>query len=141
MTVRHKGRILILMGLGWLALLVAIIPGASGAQARLPGGAPVQTSASQPVGYAGGVPIFQAQTGASEAHPPRITAVNLDMGDNFVDLGKLGIHPTARPMIPHSYKNTRSFNPLDLILPDGGAIGTQNAYMVASPDVVSQSIA
>src|SRR5216117_1008952 len=43
-------------------------------------------------------------------------------GEHTIDLGKLGIHPAARPPEPMS-----------------GAVGTYNAYMGVSPDVVAQS--
>ena len=90
------------------------------------------TSSSGPQSLAPATPLVLQ---ANPVHPttpdtgkPQATITNLQ-DDHIVDLGQLHISPVSAPAYP---KNT---NPQ----PNGGAIGTQNAYMVASPDVVSRT--
>jgi hypothetical protein len=77
------------------------------------------------------VPVIQVTTAADPRADSAAgaTITNIDVSEEHVlDMGKLGLRPIqgTPPMLPR---------------PNGGAIGTQNAYMVASPDVVSQSTA
>src|SRR5436190_13937120 len=136
---KDRGRIFLLAGLGWLALLVAIIPGAGGAQAGVPAGIPAKGAAAQPIGYAGGVPVFQGRLTPvdSRERPPTVTDISSQV--KTVDLGKSSIHPSAVPYPICGAGAPPVSNPFSMISPNGGAIGTQNAYLSLSPDVVSST--
>jgi N-acetylneuraminic acid mutarotase len=125
--------------LAMLTLAVAMVAGVlwtQTASAHLPqqvagSGLRAQVPPNQPV-----VLTRPVDTSATD-RPARIRAVSLQ--EATIDLSRLGIHPVAQPL-PVGKGAPPSVPGLpQLLLPNGGTIGTSNAYVVASPDVVSQS--
>jgi N-acetylneuraminic acid mutarotase len=102
---------------------------------------PPADGANAPAGQtaSSGIPVFQLHPAArpDQGSLPRITAINLQ--EHTIDMGQLGIHPLAVAIPPKNSGPVGIPGAPRLGLPDGATIGTSNAIMVASPDVVSQS--
>jgi len=128
----RRNLVALLLALGALALLVGL-SGSSRAASPSNGAGPSGGPAPLvPILIAN--PLHPAPPNPAQA-PATIT--NL-LDDHVVDLGQLGIRPVAVPIAPQNSKSA-PFGGLSRALPNGGAIGTQNAFMDASPDVISQT--
>src|SRR5918911_235511 len=97
--------------------------------------------AGVPGGIPGGIPVASQQGGgvseanitALDGRLSRVSGVEgsarvevINVPEHTLDMTRLGLRPIQGAPPRRSE-------------PDGGAIGTQNAYMIVSPDVVSQS--
>ncbi|HMA36791.1 MAG TPA: hypothetical protein VKY74_20215, partial [Chloroflexia bacterium] len=123
-----------LTGLLVLAAL-ALLAGRSGSSRA----APPLALAPRPAGRAPLVPLLIAnplQPIHPHSGPAPVTLRTLP--DQTIDLGPLGIRPIAVPLAPQNSKSAPRPG-LARLLPNGGALGTQNAFMGVDPDVVSQS--
>jgi hypothetical protein len=126
------------------ALLLAVAMWPAGVSGAVPGAPAPHAGLLQTDGM---IPFVQAdplQAAPPGERLPQITV--LDVPGYNLDMTELGLRPLPQPLpfdraAPNNVPGS-AVNLLRLTIgPDGGAIGTQNAYMIASPDVVSQSTA
>ena len=120
-----------------IAVLLTLVVLAAGALALIASTASAQRPGQQPAGATG-----QAATGAlaltgqvtnspAKSQPVQISTLNEQV--YTIDLARLGIHPTAKPMPPSQAVPVVLPGAPRLLAPDGGALGTQNAFMSVSP--------
>src|SRR4051812_48800078 len=114
-----------------LILLATLVTGGIALAGVPPAAIPAGISAPPPQGNPASspnVPMLQGRLSPSSPGGGSAVVTQLNVPERVLDMTQLGLRPIQG-------------SPPTNLSPSGGSIGTQNAFMIVSPDVVSQSTA